>query len=83
MVHDTARMDAGLLAFIEHALKGFNVHLKGDVKIVIVLFLEIEWGIRHFKECQKGIVAQSIKTVQGTGFSPSLSFQDGESVGQG
>ena len=59
MVDDTARMDAGSLAFIEHAVKGFNVHLKGDVKIVIVLFLEIERGIRHFKESQKGIISQS------------------------
>jgi hypothetical protein len=59
MVDDTARMDAGSLAFIEHAFKDFNVHLKGDVKIVIVLFLEIERGIRHFKESQKGVISQS------------------------
>jgi hypothetical protein len=59
MVDDTARMDASSLAFIEHAFKVFNVHLKGDVKIVIVLFLEIERGIWHFKGSQKGIISQS------------------------
>jgi hypothetical protein len=48
-----------------------------------VLRLKIERGIGHFKESKKGIIAQLVKLVQGTGFSPGLGFKNGESVGQG